>query len=241
MRAEIPGVWDTRVPGKTAGPGEGPLLMSDSTDIRVLVADDQATVRDGLATILEYSPGVSVVGTAENGEQAVALARETRPDVVLMDLRMPILDGAAATQRIRAELPGTAVLVLTTYADDSSIAGALSAGASGYLTKSAGREQILAALTATVAGQQTFAPEVAAVMIRGLGQRSALQTLAREAGLTERESDVLERMGQGASNREIAEAMFVSLSTVKTHTNNLFAKLGVSSRAEAIARLGEER
>ncbi|RLP77531.1 DNA-binding response regulator [Mycetocola tolaasinivorans] len=213
--------------------------MSDSPDIRVLVADDQATVRDGLATILEYSPGVSVVGTAENGERAVELARETRPDVVLMDLRMPVLDGAAATRQIRAELPDTAVLVLTTYADDSSIAGALAAGAAGYLTKSAGREQILAALNATVAGQQTFAPEVAAVMIRGLGQRSARQTLAREAGLTERESDVLERMGQGASNREIAEAMFVSLSTVKTHTNNLFAKLGVSSRAEAIARLGE--
>src|ERR1700754_65006 len=121
--------------------------------IRVLVADDQATVRDGLVTLLELTEGVEVVGSAADGEEAGRLTAELRPDGVLMDLRMPKLDGAAATSRITAEVPGTAVLVLTTYADDDWIAGALRAGARGYLTKAAGRAELAAAVRSDAAGQ----------------------------------------------------------------------------------------
>src|SRR3982750_1340819 len=135
--------------------------------IRVLVADDQATVRDGLVTLLGLTEGVEVVGAAADGEEAVRLTAQLRPDVVLMDLRMPRLDGAAATARIVAEVPGTAVLVLTTYADDESLSGALRAGARGYLTKDAGRAERAAAGRSGAAGQAPSAMEVAARLVRG--------------------------------------------------------------------------
>jgi len=137
--------------------------------IRVVVADDQAIVRDGLATVLDLLPDVSVVGQAGDGEEACALVDELRPDVVLMDLRMPVLDGAGATRRILRAHPSTAVLVLTTYADDASIMGALRAGARGYLTKDAGRAEVATAVRAVARGQTTLAAEVGARVIRGLG------------------------------------------------------------------------
>jgi len=220
-----------------------------SAVIRVLVADDQAIVRDGLVTVLELLPDIEVVGQAVNGEEAVALAADLAPDVVLMDLRMPMLDGAAATERVVARHPGTAVLVLTTYADDASIVSALKAGARGYLTKDAGRAELAAAVRAVASGQTTLAAEVGAKLIQGLtapaappseetGGAARLDPAAlvkRFPLLTPREAEVLAEIARGRSNPEIARQFFVSVATVKTHVNSLFAKLGVASRAQAIA------
>ncbi|MFB6535482.1 response regulator [Streptomyces noursei] len=208
--------------------------MSDRP-VRVLVADDQAAVRDGLVTILEHEPDVEVVGSAADGATAVALARRLSPAVVLMDLRMPGVDGIAATRALTALDPPPAVLVLTTYADDASVVGALKAGAAGYLTKSAGRAQIVSALTATADGHRTFAPEIASVMVRGLTHRTALARIAAAHALTVQETRVLELLGERRTNRAIAEALYVSVATVKTHVNNLFGKLRVGNRAEAAA------
>ncbi|MER7985227.1 response regulator transcription factor [Streptomyces noursei] len=208
--------------------------MSDRP-VRVLVADDQAAVRDGLVTILEHEPDVEVVGSAADGATAVALARRLSPAVVLMDLRMPGVDGIAATRALTALDPPPAVLVLTTYADDASVVGALKAGAAGYLTKSAGRAQIVSALTATADGHRTFAPEIASVMMRGLTHRTALERIAAAHALTVQETRVLELLCERRTNRAIAEALYVSVATVKTHVNNLFGKLRVGNRAEAAA------
>jgi DNA-binding NarL/FixJ family response regulator len=216
----------------------------------VVVADDQAIVRDGLVTVLDLLPDVTVVGQASDGEQTCALIAELLPDVVLMDLRMPVLDGAQATERIVREHPETSVLVLTTYADDASIMGALRAGARGYLTKDAGRAEVATAVRAVAHGQTTLAAEVGARLIGGLGEGQADATAGpppgggvpdpdalrrRFADLTVRESEVLALVGQGFSNPEIAGRLFVSIATVKTHINAIFSKLAVRDRAQAIA------
>lgn len=228
--------------------------------VRVLVADDQHIVRDGLVTVLSLLDDVEVVGAARTGREAVALAEQLRPDVVLMDLRMPDLDGAAATEQLRASCPTTAVLVLTTYADDVSIARALRAGARGYLTKDASRDDIAAAIRSVARGQATFDPTVAARLLDGLDltaagtarsdrpahrpsdqasdQRGQGSEDRRLAELTPRERDVLRLIGQGRTNTEIADELFVSTSTVKTHINNLFAKLGLRDRAQAVRLAG---
>lgn len=209
--------------------------------IRVLVADDQAIVRDGLVTVLGLLPDVVVVGQAADGEAAVALVADLSPDVVLMDLRMPRLDGAAATARIVARHPTTAVLVLTTYADDASILSALQAGARGYLTKDAGRAEVAAAVRAVAHGQTTLAPQVGARLVdAATGGGAARPTdadtlLTRFPQLTPREAQVLAEIARGRTNPEIARQLFVGLATVKTHVNALFAKLGVANRAQAIA------
>jgi DNA-binding NarL/FixJ family response regulator len=214
--------------------------------IRVLVADDQAIVRDGLVTVLGLLDDLEIVGQAADGEQAVRLALETRPDVVLMDLRMPVLDGAAATARILEQLPSTAVVVLTTFADDASIAGALRAGARGYLTKDAGRSELAAAVRAAASGQATFAREVGERLVRGFaGSASPAPDAAaapsadvlreRFPALTAREAEVLALIAEGRSNAEIAASLYLGVSTVKSHINALFAKLGVRDRAQAIA------
>lgn len=206
--------------------------------IRVLVADDQATVRDGLVTILSLLADVEVVAAVGDGEEAVAAAVRLRPDVALMDLRMPVVDGVEATRRIGAAAPGTAVLVLTTYADDESIFAALRAGARGYLTKDAGRADIAAALASVAAGQSALAPSVAdrviAAATTGRGVRSP-GLRDRFPQLTAREAEVLELIVAGRTNPEIAAALFVSVATVKTHVNALFAKLAVTDRRGAIA------
>ncbi|MFP3466316.1 response regulator [Leifsonia sp. SIMBA_070] len=219
--------------------------MNGQQRIRVAVADDQAIVRDGLVTVLGLLPDMEVVGEAADGAEAVALAVAAHPDVLLMDLRMPVLDGAAATARVTAEAPGTAVLVLTTYADDASILGALRAGARGYLTKDAGRTELAAAVRAVASGQSTFAPEVGARIVSSL-TTGAVPGDAREAdpaqalllrfpALTRREAEVLALVAEGLSNGEIARSLFVSVATVKTHINAIFAKLAVRDRAQAIA------
>jgi DNA-binding NarL/FixJ family response regulator len=217
--------------------------------ISVVVADDQAIVRDGLVTVLDLLPDVTVVGEAADGEEACRQVAERHPDVVLMDLRMPVLDGAEATARITAEHPGTAVLVLTTFADDASIMGALRAGARGYLTKDASRAEVAAAVRAVARGQTTLAPEAAASLLGNAGREAPRDRSARSAvegptdaaalrarfpALTAREADVLALIGEGLSNQEIATRLFVSVVTVKTHINAIFAKLEVRDRAQAI-------
>jgi DNA-binding NarL/FixJ family response regulator len=198
--------------------------------IRVVVADDQQVVREGLVALLGLIDGVEVAGAAANGVEAVDLVARGNIDVVLMDLRMPVLDGIQATARITAGFPDVAVLVLTTYADDSSIANALRAGARGYLTKDAGRTEIGAALRSTAAGQSTFDPEVTKRLVAGLTPAAP----AGNDGLTARETEVLRLIARGLSNPEIAEQLFISEATVKTHINNTFAKIGARHRAEAV-------
>lgn len=217
-------------------------LPDAESPIRVVVADDQAIIRDGLVTVLGLLPDVEVVGAAADGAEAVALAVSERPDVVLMDLRMPVLDGVGATERISRDAPDVAVLVLTTFADDESILTALRAGARGYLTKDAGRAELAAAVRAVARGQSTFAPEVGARIIGSLTAAAPARAadrpdalVARFPTLTRREAEVLGLVADGLSNGEIASALFVGTSTVKTHINAIFAKLGVQSRPQAIA------
>ncbi|MEV4292772.1 response regulator transcription factor [Nonomuraea bangladeshensis] len=201
--------------------------------VRVLVADDQTVVREGLVLLLGLLPGVEVAGTAADGEQAVRLAAAELPDVVLMDLRMPRMDGVEATRRIRAAHPGVQVVVLTTYSDDESVFAALRAGARGYLTKDTDPETLARAIATVSGGQAHFDPEV---------QRRLAEEVARRPhrpsdlpdGLTAREGEVLRLIAAGRSNAEIAAELVISAGTVKTHINNLFTKAGLRDRAQAV-------
>jgi DNA-binding NarL/FixJ family response regulator len=204
--------------------------------MRVIVVDDQTVVREGLVTSLETMQGVEVVGSASDGEEAVELVAAVSPEVVLMDLRMPRVDGVEATRRIRADHPETQVVVLTTYADDESIVGALRAGAIGYLTKDAGRDHIRRALEAAASGQAVLDPEVQTRLV----EVATLPTTGAGSGplpdgLTEREAEVLRLIAAGRSNAEIGRELFVSEATVKTHVNRIFAKTGSRDRPQAIA------
>ena len=203
--------------------------------MRLVVADDQTVVREGLVTLLSTMAGIEVVGSAADGEEAVALVAQHAPDVVLMDLRMPRLDGIEATRRIRADHPVVQVVVLTTYADDESIVHALQAGALGYLTKDAGREHIRRALEAAAAGQAVLDPAVQAGLVGAARLPPPPAPAELPDGLTEREGEVLRLIAAGKSNGEIAKALFVSEATVKTHVNHIFAKTGSRDRAKAIA------
>ncbi|HTW02313.1 MAG TPA: response regulator transcription factor [Streptosporangiaceae bacterium] len=215
--------------------------MSDQ--IRVLLADDQRVVREGLALLLGLLPEVEVVGTAADGEEAVERAAALRPDVVLMDLRMPRCDGVEATRRLRDQLPQTRVIVLTTYADDRSVIDALRAGARGYLTKDAGAAEISQALRQVVDGQAVIDPAVQHHLVDaiavGPGQPaspSAAGAAGRQLpdGLTPREAEVLALIAEGLSNGEIAARLVVSEATVKSHVNHLLAKIGARGRAQAV-------
>ncbi len=205
--------------------------------IRVLVADDQRTVRDGLSMLVGLIDGVEVVGAACDGAEAVELARTERPDVVLMDLRMPRMEGAEATRRIRAELPDTQVLVLTTYADDESLFPALQAGARGYLTKDASAEEIEHAIRALVAGETHLDPIVQQRLVAAVLDTKPIPDAPAQPlpdDLTPREAEVLKLIAGGLSNAEIAEALIVSHATVKTHVNRIFYKTGARDRAQAV-------
>ncbi|MFE5775260.1 response regulator [Brachybacterium sp. NPDC056505] len=203
--------------------------------ISILVADDQALVRDGIVTVLSLADDIDVVGEAEDGERAVALAEELAPDVVLMDLRMPGMGGAEATAALARTAPGVRVLVLTTFADDASIDTALRAGAAGYLTKDAGREEMVAAIRAAAGGGTPLDARIAGRVVAGLPEARPSSVRERFPDLTAREAEVLELMADGATNPEIAESLFLGVSTVKSHVNAIFAKLGVSERREAVA------
>ncbi len=207
--------------------------------IRVLVADDQRVVREGLGTLLGLIDGIEVVGTAADGDEALALAVLTRPDVVLMDLRMPHCDGVEATRRLRDHDPGIKVLVLTTYADDRSVIDALRAGARGYLTKDVGADGIRDALERVTSGQAVIDPAVQQHLLDAIAasQEGANGAAAPRVpgGLTAREAEVLALIARGMSNAEIAAQLVVSEATVKSHINHLFAKTGVRDRAQAVA------
>jgi DNA-binding NarL/FixJ family response regulator len=205
-----------------------------STALRVLVVDDQQIVRDGLATVLDLLPDVDVVGTAGDGGQALELVALRRPDVVLMDLHMPVLDGVAATRRIVAEHPGTAVLILTTFAQDDDALEALRAGARGVLTKDAGRDEISRALHQAAAGHMTLAEPLQARLLAAASPPQAPLRAQLPDGLTPREAEVLGLIAAGFTNREIAARLVVSEATVKTHINHLFAKIDARDRAAAI-------
>jgi DNA-binding NarL/FixJ family response regulator len=197
-----------------------------------VIADDQRVVREGLATIVAGFADTDVVGLAADGAEAVELVSEQTPDVVLMDLRMPRMDGVEATREIRSRHPSIKVVVLTTYADDDSILSALSAGAAGYLTKDAAREDIRRALEAAVAGQAVLDPAVQATLLRAAQQAPARPATPPD-GLTEREAEVLTLIAAGLSNAEIADRLFVADATVKTHVNRIFAKTGSRDRTQA--------
>jgi DNA-binding NarL/FixJ family response regulator len=206
--------------------------------VKVVLADDQKIVRDGLALVLRQLPGIELVAVAQNGEEAVALAAEHRPDVMLMDLRMPGVDGVEATRRIRAALPEVQVVVLTTYADDESVFAALRAGARGYLTKDAGAEEMAHAIERVHAGETLLDPSVQARLLDGLGR--VVEPAPRQPGkppdgLTAREAEILTLIADGQSNADIARRLFISEATVKTHINHAFAKTGVRDRAQAVA------
>ena len=203
--------------------------------IRVVIADDQRVVRDGIELMLSLTDGVEVVGTAGDGEQAVELVHRTDPDVVLMDLRMPRCDGVEATRRVRAEHPRTQVVVLTTFADDDSVLAALRAGARGYLTKDAGAEEVARAVRRVAGGGADLDPDVQRRLLDLLPTAGHRPPVNPPDGLTEREAEVLALIAAGLSNAEIAERLVVSEATVKTHINHLFAKTGVRDRAQAVA------
>jgi DNA-binding NarL/FixJ family response regulator len=211
--------------------------------IRVLIADDQPVVRDGLAMLLGLLDDVEIVATAADGVEAVERACSQRPDVVLMDLRMPRLEGAEATRQIVASLPETSVLVLTTYADDEFLFPALQAGARGYLTKDASAEEIEQAIRAVVAGQTHLDPAVQRRLVSAVLDQSPRSSAVDDAPasqvdppdqLTSREVEVLRLIAAGLSNSEIADKLVVSNATVKTHINRIFFKTGARDRAQAV-------
>jgi DNA-binding NarL/FixJ family response regulator len=199
--------------------------------IRLLIVDDQAAVRDGLAVMLDLDPDITVVGTAANGQEALAAVAETTPEVVLMDLNMPVMGGAEATGALRASHPRLPVVVLTTFDDDESILAALRAGARGYLTKDADRATIIQAVRGAHAGNAILDPAVQLRLLDLAGRKPVEQP---GVDLTAREREVLDLIGEGLRNGEIAQRLFISEATVKTHINNLFAKAGLHSRADAV-------
>ena len=202
--------------------------------IRVLLADDQRVVREGLGTLLSLLDGIELVGTAADGEEAIALAAEHDPDVVLMDLRMPRCDGIEAIRRLTARGERPRTIALTTYADDASVLGALRAGARGYLTKDAGAEQIRAAVEAVARGDAAIDPAVQHHVLAALTVPETERPAELPDGLTPREAEVLALIAAGLTNTEIAERLVVSAATVKSHVNHIFAKAGVRDRAQAV-------
>ena len=210
---------------------------SATRPLRIIVADDQASVREGLVVLLGGLPDIDVIGSAADGEQALALVAEHQPDAILLDLHMPVLDGIETTRRLTADHPNVAIVVLTTYLDDTSVLDALRAGARSYLTKDADRKDIAHALRAASDGLAVFDPRVHATLLNAATQPTytAPEPAAElPDGLTQREAEILALIAQGLTNPEIATRLFLSGHTVKTHINRIFAKTGSRDRAAAI-------
>jgi DNA-binding NarL/FixJ family response regulator len=219
-----------------------------SRPIRVILADDHPVVRRGLAAIVDVEDDITVVGEAENGEEAVALTHSLKPDVVLMDLQMPILDGVSAIKRIRADAPTAQIIILTTFAEEEYIYDGIAAGARGYLLKDAPPDQLVEAIRATYRGESLLDPEVAARILDRFSSLISQSDNPLEAAsqpeahadstwsnLTPREREVLQLMGQGARNKEIAEQLVITERTVKIHVGNILNKLNAGNRTEAVA------
>ena len=195
--------------------------------IRILLVDDHSVVRQGLRLFLKYDPELEVVGEASDGAEALRLARELTPDVVLMDLLMPVMDGIAATAAIRRELPETEVLALTSVLEDASVVGAVRAGAIGYLLKDTQAEALCQAIKAAAAGQVQLTPKAAARLMQAVSAPESPEAL------TERETEVLRRLAQGRSNKQIARSLNNTEQTIKSHVSRILSKLGVQSRTQA--------
>ena len=195
--------------------------------ISVLITDDHKVVRQGLKMVLDLDPELEVVGEAENGEEAARLALRLEPDVVVMDLVMPVMDGVEATRVIRRELPDTQVVALTSVLEDASVTGAVRAGAIGYLLKNTGSDELCRAVKAAAEGMVQLAPEAAVRLMREVSAPTDPQAL------TERETDVLKLIARGMANRQIARSLYIGEKTVKTHVSNILLKLGVNSRTQA--------
>lgn len=203
--------------------------------VRVLICDDQTVVREGLAAILSTDPEIEVVGLAGNGQEALVLAAEREPDVVLMDLKMPVLNGVQATHRLQQSHPGVHVLVLTTYADDQWVLDAVRAGAAGYLLKDTRRDVLVSAIKGTAEGQSYLDPAIAGKVMQqaATSPEQIRQRPPEVEALTEREQEVLALLAQGHSNPEIARRLHLAAGTVRNYVSVIFQKLGVSDRTQA--------
>lgn len=211
---------------------------SDDAEVRVLVVDDQALMRDGIASLLSLERGISVVGTAANGEEAVRQVAELQPDVVLMDVRMPVMDGVAASAHIRRDFADMPILMLTTFDDDALVLAALRAGANGYLLKDLPPADLAQAIRSASHGIYQLDPTIAAKLIAARVQPTTAPPAAAPPGrrveeLTERERDVLRLVSTGATNREIADQLFIGEATVKSHISNILGRLGLRDRTQA--------
>ncbi|MFI1097403.1 response regulator [Streptomyces sp. NPDC020917] len=213
-------------------------MTAPEQPLRVVVADDQATVREGLVLMLDLLPDIDVVASAADGREALAMVAEHRPDAILLDLHMPVMDGTEATRRLTAEHPEVAIVVLTTYADDRSVLDTLRAGARSYLTKDADRLHIARTLHSAAAGLTVLDPQVQATLLAAAGGAGQPSSEGRPAGdlpdgLTRREAEILTLIARGRNNGEIAAELFLSANTVKTHINRIFAKTGSRDRSAA--------
>lgn len=201
--------------------------------MKVIICDDQAIVRDGLVMLLKLEPDIDIVGTAENGAEAVEMVADKGADLVLMDLKMPIMNGVEATRQITMKYPEVKVLVLTTYADDEWVFDAIQAGASGYLLKDTAREELIRAVRGTVAGKTYVDPSVAGKVLEQVSSGQTQPATLITAKLTEREAEVLRLIAKGLNNADIADRLFLSDGTVRNHVSAILAKLGVNDRTQA--------
>jgi DNA-binding NarL/FixJ family response regulator len=204
------------------------------SDVRILVVDDQQLIRDGIASMLDIQTGISVVGTAKNGQDAIEQALKLAPDVILMDIHMPVMDGITATENLRRELPNSQVVMLTTFDDEVYIIRSLQAGACGYLLKDIPVHDLAQAVQLAHAGVYQLAPEIAGKLVGNLTMQDQSKTVEPSTyDLTKRELEVLDLIATGATNREIAEQLFVSEGTVKNHVSNILNRLGLRDRMQA--------
>jgi len=207
--------------------------MAKAPRVRVMLVDDHAVVREGLKNYLGALPGFEVVGEASNGEEAVQAAKRLKPQVVLMDLVMPVMDGIQATRALHEAQPDVKVIVLTSFADDDKLFPALKAGAAAYLLKDVGPNELADAITAAARGETRLHPEVSRRLVAGIAGGAGAAGERPEDQLTEREMDVLKCLAQGRSNKEIGTELFISEKTVKTHVGNILDKLGLADRTQA--------